>query len=111
MAGRARCRRGTSALSCAGCLEWYETDDGPTPPYAPPLLLPINMEKRVVTGEYVFSIAGRDDDETTNVALWEKLRRHGLEIPEYDAEAGVEAQPKNGAEAGRKRPRPPVTAL
>jgi hypothetical protein len=32
------------------------------------------MEKRVSGGEYVFSIVGRDDDETTNVALREKLR-------------------------------------
>ena len=52
-----------------------------------------------------FSIAGRDDDETTNVALREKLRRHGLEIPEYDAEAGVEAYLTSVAEAVRNRPR------
>jgi Protein of unknown function (DUF4011) len=78
---------GISALSCAvGFLEWYETDDGPTPAYAPLLLLPINMEKRVAGGEYVFSIVGRDDDETTNVALREKLRQHGIELPEYDPE-------------------------
>jgi hypothetical protein len=56
---------GISALSCAvGFLEWYDSDDGPTPAYAPLLLLPINMEKRVAGGEYVFSIVGRDDDET-----------------------------------------------
>jgi hypothetical protein len=82
---------GISALSCAvGFLEWYETDDGPTPACAPLLLLPINMEKRVVAGEYVFSIVGRDDDETTNVALREKLRQHGIELPEYDPEQGAE---------------------
>jgi hypothetical protein len=35
---------GISALSCAvGFLEWHEADDGPTPAYAPLLLLPINM--------------------------------------------------------------------
>jgi very-short-patch-repair endonuclease len=97
---------GISALSCAvGFLEWYETDDGSTPTYAPLLLLPINMEKRVVAGEYVFSIAGRDDDETTNVALREKLRQHGLELPEYDAEAGGEAYLVSIAEAVRNRPR------
>ena len=50
-------------------------------------------------------MAGRDDDETTNVALREKLRRHGLEIPEYDAEAGVEAYLTSVAEAVRNRPR------
>jgi hypothetical protein len=97
---------GISALSCAvGFLEWYETDDGPTPAYAPLLLLPINMEKRVVAGEYVFSIVGRDDDETTNVALREKLRQHGIVLPEYDPEQGAEHYLTSVAEAVRNRPR------
>ena len=65
---------GLSALHCAvGFLEWYEPEDAPDPAYTPLVLLPINMEKRITNGEYVFSIAGRDDDETTNVALREKL--------------------------------------
>jgi hypothetical protein len=97
---------GISALSCAvGFLEWYETDDGPTPAYAPLLLLPINMEKRVAGGEYVFSIAGRDDDETTNVALREKLRQHGIVLPEYDPEEGAEFYLASVTEAVRNRPR------
>jgi hypothetical protein len=97
---------GISALSCAvGFLEWYETDDGPTPAYAPLLLLPINMEKRVVAGEYVFSVVGRDDDETTNVALREKLRQHGIVLPEYDPEQGAEHYLVSVAEAVRNRPR------
>ena len=84
---------GISALYCAvGFLEWYDTDDAPTAAYAPLVLLAINMEKRVVNGEYTFAIAGRDEDETTNVALQEKLKRHhALELPEYDTEAGIEA--------------------
>lgn len=95
---------GISALSCAvGFLEWYETDDGPTPAYAPLLLLPINMEKRVAGGEYVFSIVGRDDDETTNVALREKLRQHGIELPEYDPEQGAEYYLASVTEAVRNR--------
>jgi very-short-patch-repair endonuclease len=97
---------GVSALSCAvGFLEWYETDDGPTAAYAPLLLLPINMEKRVSGGEYVFSIAGRDDDETTNVALREKLRQHAIELPEYDPEQGAEHYLATVTEALRNRPR------
>jgi hypothetical protein len=84
---------GISSLYCAiGFLEWYDPDDAPKPAFAPLVLLPINMEKRAVNGEYTFSIAGRDEDETTNVALREKLKRHhALELPEYDAEAGIEA--------------------
>jgi len=84
---------GISALYCAvGFLEWYDPDDAPNPAYAPLLLLPINMEKRVVSGEYTFAISGRDEDETTNVALREKLKRHhALELPEYDADNGIES--------------------
>lgn len=97
---------GISALSCAvGFLEWYETDDGPTAAFAPLLLLPINMEKRVSGGEYVFSIVGRDDDETTNVALREKLRQHGIELPEYDPEHGAEHYLASVTDAVRNRPR------
>ena len=97
---------GISALSCAvGFLEWYESDDGPTPAYAPLLLLPVNMEKRVAGGEYVFSIVGRDDDETTNVALREKLRQHGIELPEYDPEQSAENYLASVTQAVRNRPR------
>ncbi len=97
---------GISALYCAvGFLEWYETDDGPTPAYAPLVLIPINMERRVASGEYIFSIAGRDEDETTNVALREKLRQHGLELPEYDPEAGIDSYLATVAEGIRNRPR------
>jgi Protein of unknown function (DUF4011) len=97
---------GISALFCAvGFLEWYETDDSPNPAYAPLLLLPINMEKRVVNGEYIFSIAGRDDDTTTNVALREKLRQHAIELAEYDPEAGIDTYLAKVAEVVRNRPR------
>jgi Protein of unknown function (DUF4011) len=39
---------GLSALYCAvGFLEWYEPEDAPDPAYAPLMLLPINMDKRI----------------------------------------------------------------
>ncbi len=83
---------GIAALYCAlGFLEWYDADDATNPAFAPLILLPINMDRRVASGEYIFSISGRDEDETTNAALREKLRRHhSLELPEFDPEAGVE---------------------
>lgn len=97
---------GISALYCTvGFLEWYETDDGPTPSYAPLVLLPIDMGKRVVNGEYVYSLAGRDDDETPNVALREKLRQHAIELPEHDPEAGIEPYLASVSAAIRNRPR------
>lgn len=97
---------GISALYCTvGFLEWYDTDDVQTPAYAPLVLLPINMEKRVTNGEYIFSITGRDEDETTNVALKEKLRQHDLELPDYDPELGIDNYLNNVTEAVKKRPR------
>ncbi len=78
---------GLSALYCAvGFLEWYDPPDAPDPAFAPLLLLPINMEKRISQGDYVYSISGRDDDEATNAALREKLKQLSLELPEYDPE-------------------------
>jgi hypothetical protein len=97
---------GLSTLHCAvGFLEWHEPEDAPDPAYAPLVLLPINMEKRITNGEYVFSIAGRDDDETTNVALREKLKRLALDLPEYDPEAGIEAYLAGIAACLTNRPR------
>jgi very-short-patch-repair endonuclease len=83
---------GISALYCAlGFLEWFDTAVAENPAYAPLVLLPINMEKNIVNGEYVFSIAGRDEDETTNAALREKLKRHhSLDLPDYDPELGID---------------------
>lgn len=95
---------GISALHCAvGFLEWFEAEDSPDPAFAPLVLLPVNMEKRIANDEYTFSIAGRDDDETANVALREKLKRHALELPEYDPEAGIEPYPQER----RRRPDEP----
>jgi Protein of unknown function (DUF4011) len=93
-------------LYCAvGFLEWYEPEDAPDPAYAPLMLLPINMDKRITNGEYVFSIAGRDDDEATNVALREKLKRLSVDLPEYDPEAGIEAYLESVAACLTNRPR------
>jgi hypothetical protein len=97
---------GISALYCAvGFLEWYEQEDSPNPAFAPLVLIPINMEKRIANGEYVFSIAGRDEDETGNVALREKLREHNLELPEYDSDVGIDLYLASVAAALRNRPR------
>ena len=98
---------GISALYCAlGFLEWYDADETSNPSYAPLILLPINMDRKVAAGEYIFSITGRDEDETTNAALREKLRRHhSLELPEFDPEAGVEEYFKAVIEVIRGKPR------
>jgi very-short-patch-repair endonuclease len=97
---------GLSALHCAvGFLEWYEPENAPDPAYAPLVLLPINMDKRITNGEYVFSIAGRDDDEATNVALREKLKRLAVDLPEYDPEAGIETYLASVSACLTNRPR------
>ena len=50
-------------------------------------------------------IQGRDDDETTNVALREKLKQLALDLPEYDPDAGVEAFLKLVNDGLKNRPR------
>ncbi|MHC2722196.1 very-short-patch-repair endonuclease [Bradyrhizobium diazoefficiens] len=97
---------GLSALYFAvGFLEWYEQDDSTDPVYAPLVLLPVNMEKRIANGEYVFSIAGRDDDEASNVALREKLKRFAIDLPEYDPETGIEAYLSSVTDCLNNKPR------
>jgi hypothetical protein len=97
---------GLSALYIAvGFLEWYEQDDSADPAYAPLVLLPVNMEKRIASGEYIYSIMGRDDDEASNVALHEKLKRFAIDLPEYDPESGVEAYLSSVAGCLHNRPR------
>jgi predicted RNase H-like HicB family nuclease len=97
---------GLSALYCAvGFLEWYDPHDAPDPAFAPLLLLPINMEKRISQGDYVYSISGRDDDEATNAALREKLKQLSLELPEYDPENGIEDFFRRITESLVNRPR------
>ncbi|MET4717142.1 very-short-patch-repair endonuclease/DNA polymerase III delta prime subunit [Bradyrhizobium japonicum] len=97
---------GLSALYFAvGFLEWYEQDNSTDPAYAPLVLLPVNMEKRIASGEYVYAIAGRDDDEASNVALREKLKRFAIDLPEYDPEAGIEAYLSGVAACLTNKPR------
>lgn len=97
---------GLSALYIAvGFLEWYEQEDSSDPVIAPLVLLPVNMAKRIASGEYVYSIAGRDDDEASNVALREKLKRLAVDLPEYDPEAGIEAYLSNVAGCLTNKPR------
>lgn len=97
---------GLNALHCAvGFLEWYDPADTSDPCYAPLLLLPINIEKRISQGEYIYSIQGRDDDVTANVALREKLKQLALDLPEYDPEDGVEKFLKQVGDVLRNRPR------
>lgn len=98
---------GVNALYCAlGFLEWYDRDDVTNAAFAPLVLLPIEMEKEIDHGEYVFSIIGRDEDATTNAALHEKLKRHHLiSLPEYDPERGIEAYLEQVTKAIQGKPR------
>lgn len=73
---------GISALYCAfGFLEWYEALDSSEPHYAPLVLVPVDIERQLVNGTYVFELHGREGDIETNVALAEKLRQDfGVEL-------------------------------
>lgn len=73
---------GINTLFCAfGFLEWYESDHSEKPIYSPLLLYPIDIERKVIEGEYVYSGISRDEEIAENICLQERLRRDfGLEL-------------------------------
>lgn len=65
-----------------GFVEWFE--DGATRPayYAPLLLLPVELERRVVRSRYEYTMRTHDEGLQVNMALVEKARQHWqLEFP------------------------------
>jgi very-short-patch-repair endonuclease len=77
----------TALYTALGFVEWYESRDSSEPHFAPLLFVPVDLEKHLARGIYVYRIAGRGDDVEVNVTLAEKLRQDfGLELPAWDDE-------------------------
>jgi very-short-patch-repair endonuclease len=77
----------TALYTAIGFLEWYESRDSREPHFAPLLFVPVDLEKHLARGVYVYRVAGRGDDVEVNVTLAEKLRQDfGLELPAWDDE-------------------------
>ncbi|EXM40502.1 hypothetical protein RASY3_01150 [Ruminococcus albus SY3] len=76
-----------------GFLRWYETDKSERPRYAPLVLVPIDIIKKVQ--DKSFSIRVRDEDTQVNITLLEMLRQSfGIDIkgldPVPEDESGVD---------------------
>ncbi|HEX9461391.1 MAG TPA: DUF4011 domain-containing protein [Alphaproteobacteria bacterium] len=71
-----------------GFLEWYESEDSERPLFSPLLLLPIEMDRRIVRSKYQYSIHGIGEDAQTNLTLSERLHRDFALRPPPFEEAG-----------------------
>ena len=76
-----------------GFLRWYETDKSEKPRYAPLILVPVDIIRRVQ--DKSFSIRVRDEDTQVNITLLEMLRQSfGIDIqgldPVPEDESGVD---------------------
>ncbi|SFN28718.1 DUF3320 domain-containing protein [Proteiniclasticum ruminis] len=55
-----------------GMLKWYETDSSQKTRFAPILLIPVELKKKL--GKFTYSLSARDEDTLMNVTLLEKLK-------------------------------------
>lgn len=74
-----------------GFVQWHEDDSSDLPLYAPLLLLPVQLDRRVRYGRYEFRLTGTDENVEINIALIEKLRQLGLELPDLRNEETPES--------------------
>jgi hypothetical protein len=56
-----------------GYLEWYEAAESQTRMYAPLLLHPVDIERKIVSGKYRYSIGSLDEETQINITLSERL--------------------------------------
>ncbi|MBR0575303.1 DUF3320 domain-containing protein [Proteiniclasticum sp. BAD-10] len=65
---------GANSLFLAlGLLKWYETPRSEKPRYAPILMVPVELVKKV--GRSIYMVRGRDEETLINVTLLEKLKQ------------------------------------
>lgn len=80
---------GLSTLYLAiGFLEWYESEDSDKRSYAPLLMLPISLRKKILLGQTNFEITIRDGDAETNLSLKQLLEQKfsGRQLPKYQSD-------------------------
>jgi len=75
---------GTNCLFLSlGLLKWYENDYTEKERYAPILLVPVELSKKI--GKFAYKIKGREEETLINVTLLEKLKQDfGIEIKGLD---------------------------
>src|SRR5207245_2331365 len=77
---------GVNPLFCVfGFLEWYEDSNSAIPLHAPLLLYPLNIDRKLVRGQYHYTVQSTGEETQANVALAERLKRDfQLVLPPYD---------------------------
>ncbi|MGQ0663655.1 MAG: DUF4011 domain-containing protein [Pseudomonadota bacterium] len=58
-----------------GYLEWYEAPSSQMPMYAPLLLHPVDIERKIVGGKYRYSIGSLGEGTEINITLSERLHK------------------------------------
>ena len=85
-----------------GFLEWLESGASERRHFAPLLLHPIKMERRLIRQTYRYSIQSTGEDTLANETLSERLRQDfGLELPTFDEADTPETYFEKVAEAIR----------
>lgn len=77
---------GVNPLFCVfGFLEWYEDTNSQKPLHAPLLLCPLAIERKLVRGNYHYSVKATGEETQVNVAIAERLKRDfNLVLPPYE---------------------------
>jgi very-short-patch-repair endonuclease len=66
-----------------GYLEWYEAEQAQSPMYAPLLLHPIDIERKLKAGKYRYSIGSLGEETQINITLSARLGQDGRRLPPY----------------------------
>lgn len=93
--------KGVNTLYVAfGFLEWFESDDSDKALFAPLVLVPAEMRKRVEKGAISFSIQALDEEPQVNITLAARLKSDfRLTLPELEDEEGPDGYFKRVEEA------------
>ncbi len=57
-----------------GFLEWYENENSEEPIYSPLTLYPVQINREISNGEYVYTVSSREEDLSDNICLLERLK-------------------------------------
>ena len=84
---------GVATLFAAfGFLEWFESDDSDEGHLAPLVLVPGELDRQLVRGQYLYRLRGTGESATANVTLAVFLRQNfGLELPAFDTDDSPES--------------------
>jgi len=93
MAQQSLNEKGVNTLYVAfGFLEWFESDDSDKALFAPLVLVPAEMKKRVEKGAITFSIHALDEEPQGNITLAARLKSDfKLTLPELVEDEGPDA--------------------